>query len=1365
MANWDDNDIEGIQEENLRYFYEEYSASVRKQLLAKNLLVPQNVYDVLYPRTKEALLAKNVPKITDLEESSKSIRDALIAKLVSENTSLEKLSEDTRNSLIAKNNLIRSAEDLLEKSYGYRISNISKNVPNESNIEKESDQARINNLVKNRKEASTNINIDSNAEEFLQNNISKNTSNESDLLNDSSEIRKNNISSNVSNTSDLEKDSKDFLKNNISANKANTSDLETDSAEFLQNNISANKSNPSDLQTDSEQFLKNNISANDANKSDLEVDSAGFLKNNISANVSKITDLEKDSEKFLKNNIASNKPNSSDLEADSAEFLKNNIASNKPNSSDLETDSAEFLKNNIVSNKPNNSDLESDSAEFLKNNIASNKPNNSDLEADSKEFLKNNISSNKVNNSDLETDSAEFLQNNIAANKSNNSDLEADSKSFLQNNIAANKPNNSDLESDSAEFFQNNIAANKPNNSDLEVDSAEFLQNNIAANKPNNSDLEDDSKPFFQNNIAANKPNSSDLLLDSEEFLQDNLAPNVPSSSDLLLDSQQFLGNNLSPNVPNNSDLLTDSSGFLNSNIASNVPSNSNLLNDSSGFLNNNLAPNVPDNGDLLTDSFGFLKDNLAANIPSETNLLANSIPIRNDLVSANVPNNTDLEEYSKPFRNNNLAHNPPTNQLGVVIEGLGTSAFLGISRVLTQGIILRQVLLAKNKRSKYSIDKFFSVASYDIISPTNQKDYLFSKNKYQYGTENEYGATSTNLAGANFGQNKLFGYGYGGVIVRDFINNTFIRAVNISESISRPLQEKYGTNNEIKLIETSIGGGFYSTDSISRKGGYFDDSGAFEKMSIITSTRPGSITDAIRNYNLSRNLYNINRITPGDLQSMDILQGNNDEGFQDLIAKTIGFFGGNQGIGAQLQGNLVPRGILIANEGAYIKGGSPETLLRPQVITKDDIGTAPSMMAKTVPGNPLMDTEFQAGRKGVMHIVRTIRDSYQGGDFDIAQNLFVQGEKDSIKGRKFVIGTKPTGEPKVARQRFNVANPYRPDNAKKLLFSLQNYSSGESFYFPPYIQDFSDSYGASWNSINFLGRPEPIFTYNNSTRDGTITFIVLTDYSQNIVIGTNYETNEMSRIRVNPTGHFTTKDVQQNNNKKVSQNSNPSRDAEQKKIDDAIKENESHKNLTPNTPETNVIQKDIDDLKKDFNALEKDKENSFIGMNKSNVYSESSDLVRNINDYMITKPSDEGFGSIDTKAEDSKKRIDEMIKNLSFQPSFFSGDKVDFVTKMEFLAKMTRPAQAQEGSGFSFTRPPVCHIHLGDWWNSDIVVDSVNFTYSDAPWTLDDGGRVQPMWATVTMNFKFIGTYRGQHGGPVLSSDDGGFYKARTNT
>ena len=57
---FDDNDEQDKQEQKLLEFYQVYSADVRRRLLSKNVPTINNVYDVLYPNTKESLLSKNV---------------------------------------------------------------------------------------------------------------------------------------------------------------------------------------------------------------------------------------------------------------------------------------------------------------------------------------------------------------------------------------------------------------------------------------------------------------------------------------------------------------------------------------------------------------------------------------------------------------------------------------------------------------------------------------------------------------------------------------------------------------------------------------------------------------------------------------------------------------------------------------------------------------------------------------------------------------------------------------------------------------------------------------------------------------------------------------------------------------------------------------------------------------------------------------------------------------------------------------------------------------------------------------------------------------------------------------------------------
>ena len=644
-------------------------------------------------------------------------------------------------------------------------------------------------------------------------------------------------------------------------------------------------------------------------------------------------------------------------------------------------------------------------------------------------------------------------------------------------------------------------------------------------------------------------------------------------------------------------------------------------------------------------------------------------------------------------------------------------------------------------------------------MSPFDARLLLNVGNKYQLGNSgvNEY--SEGNVTGLAAPENIV---GYYGKNVSDEIEKSLAKSENYFVFYSKALQAKYGTmdiNYANAQITNSviIGGGLYSTSSISPKGGGFLDNKDIPSFDWVKTSQVGSITDAIRNYNLARNLYNTQGVQLGSLDSVTIFKANNDEGFQDLIAQTIGDWSGNKRVGSQRKSNLTPASVIIANNGAYI--GSPENLLRPEQGQGMEIGSAASMMAQTVPGNSLMDTEFKAGNRGVKYIMRTIRNG-EVSTVGFAKNYDVQNEK------KYIIGMNGDGSPKVARQKFTIANPYRPGNAKSVLFYLENFSSEQRFYFPPYIHSYSDSYGANWNEIHFLGRPEPIFTYNNSSREGTISFIVLTDYSQGLTIGTDYNSDSLGPVTINNSiRNFTDNDVARNKSKQFNQEENLAQ--QQVVINTIQQQTQIIDNGTSaganNSSDEAVASSIIADAFKDLHSLEKSLNIALANANSSSNYSETNPINGNVNTLLITKRSgDSGDGDIDTKAEDSVKRINEMIKSLAFQPSFFSGDKVDFKTKMDFLAKLTRPAKADQCSGFSFTKPPVCRIRLGDWWNNDIVVSTVNFSYEDSPWTLDDTGVVQPMWATVSMNFKFVGPFGGQSGSPVLSDDVGGFYGPR---
>jgi len=88
---------------------------------------------------------------------------------------------------------------------------------------------------------------------------------------------------------------------------------------------------------------------------------------------------------------------------------------------------------------------------------------------------------------------------------------------------------------------------------------------------------------------------------------------------------------------------------------------------------------------------------------------------------------------------------------------------------------------------------------------------------------------------------------------------------------------------------------------------------------------------------------------------------------------------------------------------------------------------------------------------------------------------------------------------------------------AKKYMFSLENLAwrtshtpgvnvndlpicergpnGGRVMWFPPYALTFSENSRASWKEQDFLGRTEKIYTYTNSSRDGTISWKIVVDH------------------------------------------------------------------------------------------------------------------------------------------------------------------------------------------------------------------------------------------------------------------------------
>lgn len=172
----------------------------------------------------------------------------------------------------------------------------------------------------------------------------------------------------------------------------------------------------------------------------------------------------------------------------------------------------------------------------------------------------------------------------------------------------------------------------------------------------------------------------------------------------------------------------------------------------------------------------------------------------------------------------------------------------------------------------------------------------------------------------------------------------------------------------------------------------------------------------------------------------------------------------------------------------------------------------------------------------------------------------------------------------------------------------------------------------------------------------------------------------------------------------------------------------------------------------------------------------ENKDIISNLKETLeIEKPKQDMY-SYDNEylyfSEINESEHNFIYRNIVdkvrfFDPAFHSITPEGFNSRLTFLHQCTRQGPTSSVSGgkvnadsndylkyagnLAFGRAPYCILRIGDFFYTKICIDSISIQYDNngVQWDLNpEGAGVQPMYATVSLNFKFLG---GQDiGGPI---------------
>lgn len=129
-------------------------------------------------------------------------------------------------------------------------------------------------------------------------------------------------------------------------------------------------------------------------------------------------------------------------------------------------------------------------------------------------------------------------------------------------------------------------------------------------------------------------------------------------------------------------------------------------------------------------------------------------------------------------------------------------------------------------------------------------------------------------------------------------------------------------------------------------------------------------------------------------------------------------------------------------------------------------------------------------------------------------ENGITNLENNTVLNNNGFINITPIDTNKeIKKCMFSIENLAWKDFDSNLSEEQQGPNGGRIMWFPPYGLDFQENVNVNWGQNEFIGRGEKIYTYTNTERSGTLSFILLVDnpsiVSEWKIFGNKEKTND----------------------------------------------------------------------------------------------------------------------------------------------------------------------------------------------------------------------------------------------------------------